>query len=135
MSYLDLEFNDNLSLANSNDQPQQMDPLAFEQLTPQISGAKLQGLIQSRSGRLRLDLDNDTFIVSDGIVETTRFGKQDDDSYGLVVKNKDGNILMRVTTNENYLQSGDGRSRLDFIANNYTVKDVNNLLRVILGDF
>src|SRR3990167_5696361 len=74
----------------------QVDPLEFEQNTPEISGAKLQGVIESRSGRLKIDLDNDALIVSDGVIDALRFGKLADDTYGFEIQNKDGKQLMRI---------------------------------------
>lgn len=122
MSYLDLGFNENLSLANTVDQPQQMDPLAFEQLTPQIPGAKLSGLIQSQDGRVKLDLDNNSLIISDGVVEAVRLGKLSDGTYGLLIKDKNGNKLMQMG-DINFIQSPTGAFKADFDAENITASE------------
>src|SRR3972149_5908345 len=104
MSYLDLGFSENLSIATigSGDQ---LDPLAFEQFTQEISGSKLSGLLQSQDGRVKVDLDNNTIIISDGIVERIRLGKQSDDSYGFLLKDQNGNTLIQVGGNTNIIKS------------------------------
>lgn len=110
----------------------ELDPLQFEQSTPEFSGSKLTGLIQSKDNRIKLDLDNNTLIISDGVVERIRLGKQSDDSYGFILKDKNGNILLQFNDLGNLIQSPDQNSKLDFDNNNYTVSE-NGIPRLIIG--
>lgn len=130
MSWSDIGFNENLSVAEIGSQ--QLDPLAFEQFTQEISGSKLSGLLQSQDGRVKVDLDNNTIIISDGIVERVRLGKQADDSYGFILKDKSGNILIQFNDLVNLIQSPDTKLKLNFDNNNLTVSDDGGI-RVILG--
>lgn len=112
----------------------QVDPLEFEQNTPEISGAKLEGVIQSQDGRVKIDLDENTIIISDGVVETVRLGKLADETYGFLIQDKNGNTLMQIGEN-NFIQSGNQRTKLDFNLNKLTVKDEGGLTRLVLGEF
>lgn len=94
MSYLDIGFTENLLREETlPDQTQQLDPLQFDQFAPEFSGSKLTGLLQSQTGKLQVDLDNDVIIISDGVQERGRFGRQSDGTYGVIIRDKNGNIL------------------------------------------
>lgn len=113
----------------------EVDPLEFEQNTPEFSGSKLIGLLSSQDGRVKIDLDNNIIIISDGVVERVRLGKQADDSYGLIIKDINGNIIMQITGEINFIQSSNSRTKLDFVANKLTIKEESGLTRIILGEF
>ena len=101
---------------------QELDPLAFDNFAPELSGSKLTGLIQSQDGRVKLDLDNNSLIISNGVVESVRLGKLDDGTYGLQIQDKNGNLLMRIG-DRNFIQSPTGAFKADFDAENITASE------------
>lgn len=133
MSYLDIGFSENLSVAEIGQQNQQFDPLQIEQMIPEISGAKLSGLVRSQDGRLQMDLDNNSFIVTDGVIERVRLGQQSDGTYGLLIKDNDGNDLMSIGE-KNIIQSANKNFVID-IGNEQFIVYENGLPRIILGRF
>lgn len=112
-----------------------MDPLQFEQFAPEFSASKLTGSLKSQDGKVELDLDGEKLIITDGVIERVRLGRQSDDSYGLIVKDINGNTLMQITGDINFIQSSNGRTKLDFVANKLTIKEVGGLTRVVIGEF
>lgn len=133
MGYTDIGYNQFLTRdENFNNEITQFDPMEFEQASPEFSGAKLQGIIQSQDGRVRIDLDNNSIIISDGVVERVRLGKQSDDSYGIRVLNKAGNILMQFDDNRNLIQVGSQNVQLDF-DNEYLLISEGGVGKVLIG--
>lgn len=112
----------------------QLDPLTFEQVTPQISGSKIEGALSSQNGRLTLDLNENFFTVSDGVVDRVRMGKLEDGSYGLLIKDNNGNSLLQAG-DTNVMQSGSGNIVLDFDNQQLIIKDEGGTPRVVVGKF
>ena len=134
MSYLDVGFNENLIREDIlPNQTQQLDPLQFEQFVPEFSASKLTGLLQSRSGRLQMQLDEETFIVSDGAVERIRLGKLADDSIGFLVKDINGNVLMQISGDVNLIQSSNKHMQLNFNDETLIVTDEGSTPMVLVG--
>lgn len=134
MAWDQIGFTENLVREDTQGaQTQQLDPLQFEQNTPEFSGSKLTGLLQSRSGRLQINLDEDYFISSDGVQERFRLGKQLDGSYGLIIKDENGNILMNITGSTNLIQSPDKSLEINFNTTQLLIRDAGGLVRVLLG--
>lgn len=134
MSYLDVGFNENLIRQELLPDPsQQLDPLQFEQFAQEFSGSKLIGLLQSRDGKITIDLDNNTIIVSDGVVERVRLGKLADDSIGLLIKDINGNVLMQISGDTNIIQSSNKHMQLNFKDETLIVTDEGGTPVVLLG--
>lgn len=115
-------------------QMQQLSSIDFENFTPDISASKIQGgILTSPDGTVQFDIDKGMLRITDGIQDIISLGKLDDGSIGLVIKNKSGNEVMRVTTNTILLQSGNQHMVLDFNAETLTVNDDFLIPVVLLG--
>ncbi|MEK6881378.1 MAG: hypothetical protein AABY22_17275 [Nanoarchaeota archaeon] len=66
-----------------------LDPLAFEQLAPEFSGGKLTGIIQSKSGKIIIDLENDQIKIRDGTIDKIILGDLKNGTTGLSIDSKD----------------------------------------------
>ena len=115
------------------DPTQQLDPLQFEQYTPEFSGSKITGVLSSQDGRIKIDLDNNTIIISDGVEERVRLGELSDDSVGLLIKDVNGNVLMQISGDTNIIQSSNKHIQLDFFEERLLIKDQSNTPRVLIG--
>lgn len=136
MAYQDVGFDEFLNRIDNTPQAQtqELDPLAFDTFAPEISGSKVQGgVITSPDGRTNLDLDQGNFRVNNGVQDLVNFGILPDGSIGLLIQDSQGNILMKVTEGEFFLQSPLKTSKLDLIADQYTVRDQFQRLVVLLG--
>lgn len=112
-----------------------INPFDFSSQYQGLSASQvIGGLLKSTNGRVRLDLDNEAFIVSDGLVERVRLGKQLDGSYGLLIKDANGNTLMQITGNTNLIQSFNKHMILNFIDENLTVSSDGENPLVIVGN-
>lgn len=111
---------------------QEIDPLAFEQLTQDISGSKLSGFIKSQDGQLQMDLDNNSFMVTDGVVERVRLGQLLDGTYGLLIKDNNDQTLIQIGST-NLIQSPDGSLLIDFDNTQLLVKDSGGTPIILLG--
>ena len=133
MSWDNIGYNENLTRSeNLPTDTQELDPLQFEQFAPEFSGSKLSGVLSSQDGRVKLDLDNNTIIISDGIVERVRLGRQSDDSYGIIIKDKNGNTLMQFNDARQLIQVGSENVQIDF-DNEYILISEGGVGRVLLG--
>lgn len=92
-----------------------------------------QGAVKSSNGRLIMDLDGNTFLVSDGTAERVRLGQMEDGGYGLRIKDRKGNVLLDMTDETNLIQSNDKRMQLNLSLKKFLVYDQTNL-RVLLGE-
>ena len=133
MSWDNIGYNENLTRSeNLPTDTQELDPLQFEQFAPEFSGSKLSGVLSSQDGRVKLDLDNNTIIISDGVVERVRLGRQSDDSYGIIIKDKNGNTLMQFNDARQIIQVGSENVQIDF-DNEYILISEGGIGRVLLG--
>jgi hypothetical protein len=137
MAYTDIGFDEFLLRKEPGpaaQQDTQLDPLAFDNFVDQISGNKISGgILTSPDGRTKYDLDQGNFIVSNGVQDLINLGLLPDGSIGLLIQDSQGNILMKVSEGEMYLQSPLKTSRMDLIADQYTVRDEKGNLYVLLG--
>ena len=134
MAWDQIGFTENLVREDTQGiQTQQVDPLQFEQNTPEFSGSKLTGLLQSRDGRVQVNLDENYIIISDGIQERVRLGKQSDGAYGLLVKDENGNQLMNITGATNLLQSADKSLEINFNETQIVVRNAGGTPVVLMG--
>lgn len=99
-----------------------------------VSGNKIlpNGVISGIDGRVKFDLDNEVFVVNDGVRDRVKLGRFDDGEYGLRIEDADGNSLMDVTSSNNIFKSSDGKMEIDLTNNQIRVYDDSNL-RVIIG--
>lgn len=136
MSYLDNGYDEFLTRIEpvSQIQSQEVDPLQFDSFTQQISASKLQGgVMLSPDGKIKMDLDQGYFLVSDGVQELVRFGTLPDGSIGLLIKDNQGNTLMQVSQGVFLLQSSDKAMSIDLIATQLLVRDAQQRVRLLLG--
>lgn len=137
MPYTDIGFDEFLNRIDEAPQQQQagaLDPAASDNYFQQFSGNKIQGgQILSPDGRLNINLDTSNFKVNNGLQDLLQFGILEDGNVGLLIKDNDGNILMKVTSAEVYLQSPKKTSKIDLIADQYTVSDEFQNVKVLIG--
>lgn len=134
MDYTQQGFNEFLTRGEIPNSSQELDPLQAEQYNQEISASKIQGgSMQTTNGLTKLDLETGSFQVNDGAVQVVRLGVQEDGSIGLVIKNREGNELLRFVGDTNILRSPDGNMELNFDNNNLVIKEEGGLPRLILG--
>ena len=132
MNYLDAGYDSFLSRIPPP--LDQVDPLQFEQNNPEISASKIQGgVMQSQDGKTAVDLEQGYFRVNDGAMEIVRLGVQQDGTIGLLIKDREGNELMRFVGSTNILRSPQGNMELNFNEIQFTVKDEGGTPVVLLG--
>lgn len=135
MAYQDIGFDEFLNRTDNTPQQQdQLDPGATDNYFQQISGSVIQGgQILSPDGRINMNLDAGNFKVNNGVQDLVQLGVLEDGNIGLLIKDSDGNILMRVSASEFFLQSPKKTSRMDLILDQYTVSDEQGNVKVLLG--
>lgn len=133
MSYMDYGYNDffNRSVVKPINSMSAMDA---EVLLEGIEGETIlaQGSIKSSNGRMAMDLDGNTFVISDGTAERVRAGLMEDGSYGFRIKDREGKILLNFTDSTNIIQSSNNKMQLDFDKEQARWYDQFNL-RVLVG--
>ncbi len=133
MNYLDIGYNDSLLRPLEASFTEQIGIDSATNLD-QISGNQVRGdKITSLNKRMSIDLENDSFIISDGGINRVELGRLSDGSIGIALRDNLGNTLLNVTENTNVLQSADGNIQLDFIQKRFIVKDETGAIRVLLG--
>lgn len=133
MSWDQIGYTDNLIREDTESVNIELDPLQFEQYAPEFSGAKINGIVQSQSGRVKIDLDNNAFIISDGTTERIRLGKLLDDSIGLLIQDINGNKLMQISGDTNLIQSSSAHMQLNFNDETLIVTDEGGTPIVLIG--
>lgn len=135
MSYLDIGYDEFLNPINQSATPQkQIDPLEFDTFTEQISGDKVQGgAISSPNGRVVMDLENGVFRINDGVTNLVELGVLSDGSIGLLIKDGQGNTLMKLSENEKVIQSANQHFQVDFANERILAKDNGGIARVLIG--
>lgn len=123
MNYLDAGYDQFLSrIPPATDQ--ELDPLQFEQNAPEVSASKIQGgIIQTTDGKTALNLEQGYFRVNDGATEVIRLGVQEDGTIGILIKDRDGNELMRFVGSTNILRSPQGNMELNFNETQLLLRD------------
>ncbi len=133
MSYLDSDFTASLQ-RDLFPGPTILSSLDLDAVTSSLDASKIasNGPINSADRTSVFDLNAGTYTVNDGTVERIRLGRMDDGSYGLIIKDKDGNIILNITGDNNLIQSSNGHMQLDLLAEQLRVYDEANL-RILLG--
>jgi hypothetical protein len=107
MAYQDIGFDEFLN--RTPIAPQQsgaLDAAETDNYLPQVSGSKIQGgQLTSPDGRTTVDLEAGLFKVSDGVQDIVQLGKIADDEIGIIIKDRNGNILLQFTGDTNLMQS------------------------------
>jgi hypothetical protein len=133
MDYTEIGYDEFLSRVPQS-QGNSISSLAFDNFTSDLSGSKVQGgVMQSNDGKVKIDLDSNSIIVSDGIAERVRLGTLPDDKIGLLIKDKDGNILMQISEGLNVIQSGSGVFQIDIDNERLVFYDEKKNPRAVLG--
>jgi len=123
MNYLDLGYDEFLSKIPPAPSGE-LDPLQQDQFSPEISGSKVQGgVMQTSDGKTVLDLEQGFFGVNDGAEQIVRLGVQEDGSIGLMIKNREGKLLLRFTGDINLIQSPNEHFQADFNEERILAKD------------
>lgn len=137
MAYTDIgydEFLNRIEPESVQNNAQSLDPQQFDNFTDQISGSKIQGgIMRSADGKVLLDLETGYFQVTNNAQQNVRLGLQDDGTFGFMVKDKDGNIIVRFTGDENYIRSPQGNIELNLNLVQFLVRDDTNIVKVLLG--
>lgn len=135
MAYTDIGFDEFLNrLPVSQNSFQEMDPLESDTFIPQLSGSKVQGgILSSPDGRIKLDLDQGIFKVSNGVQDLVNFGVLSDGSVGLLISDAEGNTLMQVSQGVFFLESSNKVMKIDFILGQCVVRDNKGNVRVLFG--
>lgn len=137
-TYLDSGFDNyfqrELIPMSLSDNPNDISQYDFASQYQGISASQIiSGLLQSKNGRVKLDLDEETFIVSDGLVDRVRLGKLPDGSYGLLILDANGNTIMQISGNVNFIKSSDGSLEINFDNTQILVRNEGGLIKVLLG--
>lgn len=100
----------------------------------QISGSQVRGdIISSLNGNMKIDLQEDRFVVTDGIVDRVELGRLSDGFVGFIIRDSDGNELMRITGDQNIIQSGDKSLSIDFNEAQLLVRNEGQIPVVLIG--
>lgn len=134
MSYIDTGYDEffERSIASPVEELQSIDA---DVVLEGISGQSIlsDGSIESNNGKLAINLNKNSFSINDGVVERIRLGQTDDGEYGLIIKDREGNVLFNITSTSNLIQSSDGKMQLDLTDKQFRVYDDDNL-RAIFGE-
>lgn len=113
---------------------QEVDPLQFDQDTPEISGSKIQGgVMQTQDGKTVFNLEQGYFRINDGAQEVTRLGVQEDGSIGLVIKDRNGNTILRFTGDQNFIKSPGGNMEINLDNIQFIIRDERNDTKILIG--
>lgn len=133
--YTDFGYDHFLSRESTpTEQESALDPLGGYSTGISTSASEVRGgVLSSASGVTKLDLENDTFSVTDGGIERIRLGKLEDGTIGLLVKDKNGNVLLQFAGEINLLTSPQGNLVLDFNETQLLVKDDGGTPVILIG--
>ena len=130
MSYLNNNFS--VFLEKNMDTPVELSNQDYDATTNSIDASKIVGgVVSSTDNKTQFDLNNNTYIINDGLAERVRLGIMEDGEYGIRIKDKDGNVLMNVTASEAILQGPLKRLQIDLIKDQIRVFDDVNLRGLI----
>ena len=100
----------------------------------QISGSQVKGdKIVSLTGSLELDLQGDKYLVKDGDINRVEFGRLFDGTIGLIIRDTQGNELMKISGERNIIKSANGNIELDFDNERILIRDISGTPRVLIG--
>ena len=133
MSYTDLGFDNFFSRELV---PQTESNKTEFDFASEVQGLSLDqvrgGAMRSSTGRMVVNLEDETMTISDGSIDRVVLGKIEDGTYGLIIRDNVGTELMRIG-NINLIQSPSGNLQLDFDEERILVKDQGGTPRVLIG--
>lgn len=133
--YLDYGYNQYLQKGGSTVPNSEVDPLQFEQFTQDVPGDKMfSGLVTSNDGKVVLDLENNVIRISDGAIDRVTLGSLPDNTIGILIKDDNGNIIMQVSGEVNFIKSSDGTLEYNFIDKRILMRDDDGTPRLIIGE-
>ena len=136
MSYTDIGFDQffQREIIPSTPDDRLISSFDFSSQVQNTSGDQIKGgLIQSQNQKVSLNLDKENFVISDGVNDRVTLGRLPDDSYGLLIRDEDGNILMQISGLTNLIQSPNGHFQVDFNEERLLAKDAGGTPRVLIG--
>ncbi|OGO14266.1 MAG: hypothetical protein A2Y53_03930 [Chloroflexi bacterium RBG_16_47_49] len=133
MDYTEIGFNDFLLRPLEADYTEQVgieSSVSYEQ----ISGSQVKGdVISSLNRQMQIDLENNSFTLSDGNINRVEFGKLSNGNVGLVIRDDQGNSIMEISGNTNIIRSASGALELDFNEERLLIRDQGGTPRVLIG--
>lgn len=100
----------------------------------QISGSQVKGdKITSLNGSLELDLQGDRYVVKEGEIDRVEFGRLSDGTIGLIIRDTNGNELMKISGERNVIKSANNNIELDFDNERILIRDASGTPRVLIG--
>ncbi|MCK9371513.1 hypothetical protein M0R04_16485 [Candidatus Dojkabacteria bacterium] len=95
---------------------------------------KLQGgQFRSNNGRVNFDLENGTISIASGGNDVVTLGfDPDTKTNGIIIRNTKGDILLKISEEENYILSPDGGLKLNFDLNRIEVIE-NGVIQALIG--
>jgi hypothetical protein len=126
--YTDLGYDDIIKAQNKTNSTNQSLPYVtkpeFDSSYEGVPGQKVQGgTTSSVDGRLNFNLEEGYISSETGVGQVLRLGKQADGSYGLLISDEQGNPLLNVTGDNNFIQSPDGKIKLDLLNKIFTIDE------------
>jgi hypothetical protein len=97
----------------------------FESRFTGMSADKLRGgQFKSSDGNMIFNLEEGYIAVYSNSIERLRLGTLPDNlGSGIVMKDKDGNTVLRLADDKNFISSPDGSTTFDFDHNNISVSE------------
>jgi len=136
-TYLDSGFNNYFQreVVPNSGNSSQVSQFDFETNYIGLSANQIaSGIMASANKRLSMDLDGESFVASDGVVQRVRLGRLEDGSYGLLIKDKNDNTLMQISGETNFLKSPNGRLEMNFDNTQILVKDTGDNVVALIGE-
>lgn len=136
MSYTDSGFNQYFNrdpFKSIREDSEEFTPFD-RQLTEQGFSADqiIGGILRSPNSNFSLNMEDGYLSVVDNGIEIIRIGMIESGVYGLLITSFDGKQIMKITSSQNFIQSPDGNTIVDF-DNNRIVISENGVPRVLLG--
>lgn len=111
-SYLDSGFDSNMNKIIEGES--ETSSLDFDALVESISASKISsGIMRSNDNKMSMNLDDASASWGDGLSERVKIGSLGDNEYGLLIKDQNGNVLMKISGKENIIQSANGKMQID----------------------
>lgn len=89
--------------------------------------------IESSDGRTYFDTENNQFVIEAGGVRVVEIGNMGDGVYGIKIRNTNGTLMFDFTTENQLIQSADGKMKTDYEAGKMQIYDGTSEV-VRLGD-
>jgi hypothetical protein len=100
----------------------------------QVSGNQVRGdQILSLNKSLNIDLQNDSFIISDNNINRVELGRLADGNIGIIIRDDQGKEMLNISALDNKITSADGHMVLDFNEEQLIIYDETMTPRVLLG--